>query len=617
MNLTRWCALRAWALLGAAALLAGHPAGAAEQSVLTIDSADLVATLGGNEIARGPIKLPLHWDVAFRGSSGAADLQMRFDRPAAWVDVDEPFTLFIARLGAAYEIHLNGVLLAREGALQVRGGPWSAKHPVSINVPAQILQARNELHVRVRTDAGRRSGLSALQVGPASLVTPIVVREERIRVVLPQAAAVLSLLVALFCAVLWWQQRDTLYAWAGLAEALWAVAVADTVLEAAPLPWPWWGLVVLMVRALWSLALYAVVGEVFGRPPRAERFALLATVAAAPFVVVAAIAWSTGWPLGAYGVVTLLLWAVIVVRLVAVAWRPPRSGRVLLALAIVLILVAGARDAAASRWVAELYAESAWVKYVATLVAAAVMWVVSLRFRQARHEVVRLNESLVERVQQKERELRHSFERLAEVERTSAVLAERQRILRDMHDGVGANLATAVRQLEGGQAHPEDVAKTLRESMDHLKLTIDAMSLPPGDVNALLASLRYRLQPRIEAARLELEWAVEPLPPWPAGNDAAMRHLQFLLLEAISNALQHAQATRLVLSARASEAGIEVSLRDDGRGLPPGRSLRSLKERAEAMGTRLLVEPASPGTCVRVLLGPAPDAGQFGNDLAR
>ena len=44
------------------------------------------------------------------------------------------------------------------------------------------------------------------------------------------------------------------------------------------------------------------------------------------------------------------------------------------------------------------------------------------------------------------------------------------------------------------------MAATLRESLDHLKLSIDAMNLPGGDVNALLASLRYRLQRRIAQA---------------------------------------------------------------------------------------------------------------------
>src|SRR5262249_40132421 len=154
-----------------------------------------------------------------------------------------------------------------------------------------------------------------------------------------------------------------------------------------------------------------------------------------------------------------------------------------------------------------------------------------------------------------------------------AVIAERERILRDMHDGVGANLATAMRQLESGVASPGEVAHTLRESLDQLKLSIDAMTLPAGDVNALLASLRYRLQPRIESAGLRVDWDVDELPRWEAGDDHAMRHLRFLLLEAISNTLQHAGASTLRLAAHVVDDAIQIQVEDDGCGPngAPGR----------------------------------------------
>jgi signal transduction histidine kinase len=83
-----------------------------------------------------------------------------------------------------------------------------------------------------------------------------------------------------------------------------------------------------------------------------------------------------------------------------------------------------------------------------------------------------------------------------------------------------------------------------------------------------------------------------------------MRHLQFLLLEAISNALQHAQAATLTLSARSEGAKIEISVRDDGRGgcLDASSGLQSMRQRAQAIGAELAVEDAKPGTRVRVRL---------------
>jgi signal transduction histidine kinase len=236
------------------------------------------------------------------------------------------------------------------------------------------------------------------------------------------------------------------------------------------------------------------------------------------------------------------------------------------------------------------------------------MWIVAQRFRLARGAVLEMNATLKDRVLQKEAELRESFARLAAVERAGAVLRERQRILRDMHDGVGAHLATAVRQLEGERASRAEVASSLRDSLMQLKLSIDAMSLPRGDVNALMASLRFRLE-----SGIALEWDVEALPAWSATDgriEDSMRELQFILLEAISNVLQHANASRLTISARKDPPGFEgfeIEVVDDGVG--PGIALdtapRSMRERAETIGVQLdiaAVDACGNGTRVRIRL---------------
>ena len=231
-------------------------------------------------------------------------------------------------------------------------------------------------------------------------------------------------------------------------------------------------------------------------------------------------------------------------------------------------------------------------------------WLIAGDYARSQKDLAALNRELAQRVEQKEALLRDSFARLAEAERERVVAAERSRILRDMHDGVGAHLTTAMRQLEGGRSSADEVLQTLRESLDQLKLSIDAMTLPPGDVNALLASLRYRMQPRIEASGLRLHWDVDPLPHWPAGSEEAMRHLQFLLFEAVSNVLQHAQADELTLAAHAVDGGIAITLRDNGRGLAnsEGQGLRSMRERAAILAARLDVGFAGPGTQVGIVL---------------
>ena len=76
--------------------------------------------------------------------------------------------------------------------------------------------------------------------------------------------------------------------------------------------------------------------------------------------------------------------------------------------------------------------------------------------------------------------------------------------------------------------------QTLRDSLDQLKLTVDSMHLPPGDITALLADMRYRLEPRFAASDIELQWGVDLLRPVARLEGRGMQQLQFMVFEALS-----------------------------------------------------------------------------------
>jgi signal transduction histidine kinase len=222
--------------------------------------------------------------------------------------------------------------------------------------------------------------------------------------------------------------------------------------------------------------------------------------------------------------------------------------------------------------------------------------------------------TLGERVAQKEAELQASYTRLEVLAREQERTAERARILRDMHDGVGSHISSAIRQLQSGRASHGDVLLTLRDSLDQLKLSIDAIHLPPGDVAALLANMRYRLEPRFAASDIALQWQVDLLPVLPQLDAQAMRQLQYMLFEALSNVLQHAQASVLRIEAQAPEPAAEnaapqvvVRVVDDGRGFdataPARKGLASLRERAAAIGARLQITSQPGQTVVEIGLG--------------
>jgi signal transduction histidine kinase len=268
----------------------------------------------------------------------------------------------------------------------------------------------------------------------------------------------------------------------------------------------------------------------------------------------------------------------------------------------------GLRDMVIYRFEGTYGPTTIWLRYSSALFGLALGGIVVMRFRAANAAVRGLLGNLSAQVRAKEDELRRSYTQLEQLARQQERAAERSRILRDMHDGVGAHLSAAIRQLQSGRGERGEVLATLRDALEQLKLSIDAMNLPPGDINALLAGLRYRLEPRFAASDLRLEWEVDELEPIPRLDPAAMRQLQFMVFEALSNVLQHARARVLRIEARRDGDAARVRIVDDGCGFDvqsrARKGLQAMRDRAAAIGAQLRLESAPGRTVVEIALAP-------------
>lgn len=578
-----------------------------QASVLELRQARLEVRLrdGKDKGATLPsFSLPLHWDIPYRRKAGWATAHLAFDLPTAQRQV--PHAMLIPRLGNAYRVTLNGEVLATGGDLRTPNDGWTGRRPLWLRLPTPLLQEHNVLVITIRADYLRRAGISPVQVGPESLLQERWHALEWERVTLPRAISLFSLVVGAFCLLLWWQQRQALYAYAALCELLWACRITAIWIEDIPLTWPSWFQAVQGFFWAGCLSLYWLARAVWASPrSRTENVLAAVLFGLCPLAV-----WLGANAVLAWTAIFLVAWAALIVQLARECKRPCDGPRMWMLLALVACWAALVRDITAARLAPAQYMNGGWTMWAALLAGMAVLAIAGQRFQQARQQVVDLTTSLERRLNEREAKLAQQHEALRQLERTHAKSEERARILRDMHDGAGAHLITAMRQLEGGTASQAQVMQTLRESLDQLRLSVDAMSLPTGDVNALLASLRFRLEQRIRDSGLELQWDVDLLPLWPHCSDEAMGHLQHIIFEAISNVLQHAQATELRLSAHADARSITIRLRDNGMGKQDcanGNGLRTMQERADLIGASLFVGMEDGGgTTVQVVLPFAP-----------
>ncbi|MBY0237156.1 MAG: ATP-binding protein [Burkholderiaceae bacterium] len=186
------------------------------------------------------------------------------------------------------------------------------------------------------------------------------------------------------------------------------------------------------------------------------------------------------------------------------------------------------------------------------------------------------------------------------------MLLERQRLMQDMHDGLGSSLLSAMVAVEQGSMEQDRVVEVLRECVDDLRLVIDSLEPIGHDLVSLLATMRYRLGKRLQAGGLTLEWDVQDLPmlDWLEPPDAL--HVLRLMQEALTNVLKHARARRVRLVTRHQGGQVEIRVEDDGDGFDlataqRGRGLKSQQRRAQRLGGKLRID-SSPGQGTRLSL---------------
>jgi len=165
---------------------------------------------------------------------------------------------------------------------------------------------------------------------------------------------------------------------------------------------------------------------------------------------------------------------------------------------------------------------------------------------------------------------------------------ERLRISRDLHDSLGhhltalsVQLALAERLAEGPAADPVAKARAIaRESLADVRRVVSATRSFVGD--DLVAALRA-IAAGIPAPRITVQAEGDLPKASDESNHAVFRCVQ----EAVTNSVKHASARHVWVEITSSREGMEVRIRDDGRGvrvLRLGHGLQGIQERASQVG---------------------------------
>ena len=221
---------------------------------------------------------------------------------------------------------------------------------------------------------------------------------------------------------------------------------------------------------------------------------------------------------------------------------------------------------------------------------------ISLRLEHA-------NALLDAKIADKQAELEATAALLRQRDAEAAVQGERNRIMRDMHDGMGGQLLSVL-MLSRDQASPRElIADTAEQAIDDLRLLIDSLDSVGETLDIALGQFRERAETKLRAAGMRLVWSNQlggqaiTLPP--GSILAAYRIMQ----EAINNAVRHSGGSEVsIIITPANEGLVAIIVSDDGKPDPAtwnkGRGLANMASRAEAIGGTLTIETGAAGTSV-------------------
>ncbi|WP_423459285.1 sensor histidine kinase [Ottowia sp. VDI28] len=543
----------------------------------------------------------------------------RLRLPAAAPGIQEP-RLYLPRwqTSGTLAVYVNERLAWQSGS-QV----WSGfNHPLWIDLDGFATPGQAAtVHVRMASTQGAGGALSSVWTGTAQTLLPSLHWRTFWQTGLVTYWRAAFTILSLFAFALWFRYRRSRPDEASLFLLFFAMSVSQSVAallflmdsEDLDMDYTWFCWMTLVALLASLLCMFQFLCKVQGQQwPRLGRVLPLYLIAVA---VVTLPPW---WPtyLAMLPVFRLLLIPAMLVLLVGVAvgaWRLRSRSSALLALWGASVPPLSLHDMAMQNHLRDI--EGIYLTpYFSVWLLMLFLVIVFTRYSRAQDMAVHARDVLAERLAAQEHELVQAHERLRTAERDQTLMHERQRLMREMHDGVGSSLMSALRLVEHGHrtanGAPLDVAQVLKECIDDLKLSIDSLEPVHADLLALLAALRYRLGPRLEGAGMALRWRMNDLPPLPWLDAQSALHVLRILQEVLTNIVKHSGAAEIILTTTEAPSptdadipGVQVRVQDNGRPftpptmVPPGRrGLGNVRSRARALGANVAWVPGDAGT---------------------
>lgn len=578
-------------VIGLCALAAMLPASALALGEPDSEEVQVIATARIEEQGQWlDIALPDAWVRS--GRAGRAVYQLTFVASQA---PHEPWAVYLPRIGNRFDLSVNGEKVGHLGEMGNNATDTSLR-PHYFNLrPALVKNGVNRMTLIIEGERNRNAGLSRVHVGPDSVLRQAFERRNTMQMGGAVALTVMCSVFAMLALALAWALRDPTDLLFALSSGFCAFRAATNLVDNIPMDPRWWMWAVDMSYAVAVVCIFAFCVRALSIPTRKWDIGGVVYL----LFSLCMVTWHSlaqRSDIRSLWLIVCLLYAVLPMSVFVYAWLKRRNlTSTALAFASFTAVGFGGYDFLRMYRLADGYGDPPLLRFAAAAFLVAMAFVIVDRLMTSLKKERQLRQSRDAELAALKQELVFQYERHALAEAAAARTAERQRIVQDLHDGMGLQLNGLLGLVERDRPDPAELQMEVRHSIEQLRTLVDGSQAFDGTLAELLGHIRHRIDTRLRRQRIHLNWqtrAGDGFADLPVDAVAAL-NLQHLLFELCTNVIKHAGAVEVDVACDVSataeglqELVIEFSDNGQHHGITakPGEGSRSIDRRVTALG---------------------------------
>lgn len=525
----------------------------------------------------------------------------------------DKLSIYVPILSTNIEVFINEHWLGNGGRIN-HSASKNTHHPLMFNMNSkQLYEQNNKLFIHIKGGIPEWTYLGEIYIGNEDVISPVFHKQEILKVDVIIAVTVGLFITGILTFIFGVLRREeTYYFWYSGAEILWAIHDLKLFIKEPMVNAPLWETISILAIG-WSFLgfvffIHRYVGEYNKKWDK--RLLQIGCVLSAPFIY-QNIDWLTFYGYKVWLVFILMSGGYLFYYMFTMFKKTKDKNVLLMLMTGGVMLSFGVHDLLAVN--AIIPPSSPYLlHFSAILIIFVITSMLLRRFVESLRIVENYNDELRGEVSRKEKQLHLEYMKIQKLQEEQVINKERERIMRDIHDGMGGQLVVTMASIDNPETTRKEIKNNVQIAIQDLRMVIDSFDAGYQDIAMILGMVRGRLEPLLKKSNIELIWKVDDSPEgMEKFGPQRTLHTMRIIQEAVTNVIKHSHATRITVTAYTPKKSISscsysIIVEDNGSGFQKpmglGKGVGNMKTRANEMGAKLVIDSTiEKGTAVKLL----------------